>query len=188
MENKLSRIDDVAVNGDCVVSASRDSVIELVKQAVEGGISASFYVPRTIAEAVLAWYWTAERIREFGVEVVSNEEQRSIEKEFGLEDVIHFANRIECENCGHVYGAFEFVEQGIRTHGKEAVEAVLDLKSAVLIRVDPTEVSICPNCEQRITQGGLKLGERIVGGTEVPHYYGGTSAYAGCCRGGQLQR
>ncbi|WP_310717681.1 hypothetical protein [Streptomyces lydicus] len=187
MERKFATVDEAVSGGDCVIAASDDAMLNLIKGAVEAGISATFYVSRGIAEAVMSWYWTPERIKELGVEVVSPDELSKIEKELGFTDVIHFANRTPCENCGHVYGAFEFVDQGIRAHGREAVASVLAMKTAVLIRVNPSEVSICPNCGQRITRGALKLGERIVGGTEVPHHYGGTSAYAGCCTGGQAR-
>jgi len=187
MVRKMADIDDLVGNGSCVLSASDEAVVEIIKKAVEGGISASFYVPQRIADMVSSWYWTAERIRETGVEAVSSNELQRIEKELGLKDVIRFANRTPCENCGHVYGAFEFIEQGLRKHGREVVESVLELEESILIRVNPSETSVCPNCSERITEGGLKVGERIVGGTEVPHHYGGGS-YAGCCRGGSIQR
>ncbi|MFE1775324.1 hypothetical protein [Streptomyces sp. NPDC059008] len=178
----MADIDDFIGSGSCVLSASDEAVLEIIKKAVEGGISASFYVSRGMAEAITSWYWTPERIRETGVEEVSTDELRRIEKELGLKDVIHFANRTPCENCGHVYGAFEFIEQGLREHGREMVEATLEMKETALIRVNPSEVSVCPKCNEKITEGALKLGERIIGGTPVGHHYGGTSAYAGCCR------
>ncbi|GGS69911.1 hypothetical protein [Streptomyces cinerochromogenes] len=146
MERRIASIDEVAASGGTVISADDEAIVEIIKKAVDGGVSASFYVPRGVADTVMAWYWTPERIEALKVEVVSSDELKRIETDLGLKDVIHFANRTPCENCGHVYGAYEFVAQGIRAHGREAVEAVLELKEAVLIRVNPSEVSVCPNC------------------------------------------
>jgi hypothetical protein len=186
MEERLKTIDTMVHNGTCVVSADYDATLAMVQDAVNYGRSATFYVSPTLAAAINAWYWTPERKQEIGVQEVSPEERSKIEKEFGLKDAIHFSNRTPCEKCGYVYGAFEFVQQGLQEHGRGVVEGVLALKNVAVIRVNPSEVAICPNCKERITTGGTLVEGRIVGGTEVPHYYGGTSAYAGCCRGGRL--
>lgn len=186
MEQRLSAIDSIVDSGTCVISADYETTMSAIKEAVESGKSATFYVSPAMAEAINAWYWTPERKKAFKVEEVSPEEQTKIADAFGLKDAILFSNRSPCEKCGHVYGAFEFIQQGMREHGRAVVEAVLAMRNVALIRVNPSEVAICPNCTERITEGGTLVDDRIIGGTEVPHHYGGTRAYAGCCRGGSL--
>lgn len=186
IEQRLKTIDTMVDNGTCVVSADYDAILAMVQEAVNSGKSATFYVSTAMAAAINAWYWTPERKKALGVEDVSPEERYRIEKEFGLKDAILFSNRTPCEKCGNVYGAFEFIQQGLKEHGRGVVEGVLAMKNVALIRVNPPEIAICPNCIERITKGGKLVEGRIVGGTEVPHHYGGTSAYAGCCRGGSL--
>ncbi|QHC25958.1 hypothetical protein [Streptomyces sp. GS7] len=187
MENRIAAIDAMVDNATCVVSASDGAILEIVAKAVQSGASATFYVSRSQAKAINAWYWTPERRKQLGVEDVSPEELHKIEEELGLKDVIAFSNRIPCEKCGHVYGAFEFLQQGIREHGRAGLEAVLGMENTSLIRVNPSEVPVCPNCGENVTDSGGASGERIIGGTpDGPppgaHWYGGTSAYAGCCR------
>src|SRR3984957_19360894 len=81
------------------------------------------------ADAVRAWYWTAERIKSSGIRVISSEEKTKIQSELGIENIGSFrCSRIQCEN-GHTYGAFEFLQQGIREHGAESVKAVFALKN-----------------------------------------------------------
>lgn len=188
MKQKLEAAEKIVSEGACVISGDCETIIAAVKDTVESGKSATFYVSVDTAAKINEWYWTPERRKELQVEEVSAEEQAHIEKELGLKDAIILSNRTSCEKCGNVYGAFEFLQQGLKEHGRAAVEAVLTMRNVALIRVNPTEVAVCPNCSERITRGGKMVEGRIVGGTEVPHYYGGTRAYAGCCRGGSLVR
>ncbi|WP_051661179.1 hypothetical protein [Bosea sp. 117] len=186
MQQRLEAAESLVNEGTCVISADYGSILAAVKDAVESGRSATFYVSAETARRINEWYWTPERKKELRVEDISPEEKARIEKELGLRDALVFSNRTPCEKCGNIYGAFEFLQQGLQEHGRSTVEAVMAMRNVALIRVNPTEVAVCPNCSEKITRGGKLVEGRIVGGTEVPHYYGGTRAYAGCCRGGQL--
>lgn len=174
MTRRLAGIDSILTEGTCVVSAKDDVIFRIINDAVENGISVTFYVTQQTSAAFSAWYWTAGRREEAGVEDISPEEQARIGKELGLKDLLTFSNRIPCEKCGEVYGAFEFLQQGINEHGRALVDGVMSLTNGALIRVNPTESPICPNCRLRIIDH------------EVPHHYGG-GKYAGCCSGGKLQ-
>ena len=63
---------------------------------------------------------------------------------------------VQCE-CGHTYGAFEFLEQGIRAHGLESVKAVFALKHAKFLQVNPSFVPVCPACGRNLKRdpGGI---------------------------------
>jgi hypothetical protein len=72
--------------------------------------------------------------------------------------------------CGHTYGAFDFLEQGIRAHGLESVKAVFALKHAKFLQVNPSLVPVCPACGQNL--------KRDPGGIT---YEGPTYAGCSCC-------
>ncbi|MEU1216251.1 hypothetical protein ABZ424_28380 [Streptomyces sp. NPDC005790] len=144
----LADIETVAGSGKAVMSADDCTIVAIVQEAISSGRSASFYLSSEQYMTVRAWYWTPERIRKTGTRMVSSEEKAKIKSELGIEDIGPFhCNRITCE-CGEVYGAFEFLEQGIREHGKDAVRAVFALKDAAILRTNPRVVAVCPNCEQ----------------------------------------
>ena len=100
------------------------------------------------------------------VTCVTVEEQQKIESELGIRGAgFVYSNRIAWAKCGGVYGAFEFIQQGIREHGREIVETALNLENAAVVRVNPSTVAVCQNCSE------------ILGG--VGHYY--ICRQYGCC-------
>jgi hypothetical protein len=172
-ESLLGSIEAVVNKGKAVVSADNSIIIAMMQEALKTGRSVTFYVPRPQAQAVMRWFLTPALIKEVGLEPVSKEERSRIESELGVKDMgPWFSNRIQCPACGGVYGAFEFVQQGLRVHGKEWVGAVVELKNAAVLRVNPAEDAFCPKCNLIILQN---------------HWYAmydlrGTMIY-GCCRG-----
>lgn len=100
------------------------------------------------------------------MEPVSKEEKTKIESELGIKETGSlYSNRIRC-GCGGEYGAFEFIQQGIREHGRDMVSSVLEFEETSVIRVNPPTFAICPECNQRLLQG---------------HYYAWLNGY-GCCQ------
>jgi hypothetical protein len=144
----LNSIDAVVGAGKAVVSADDSIVIAMVQEALRHGRSSTFYVSPEQGQAVMRWYWTPGRIKEVGMETVSNEERARIESELGFKCVgTWFSNRIECP-CGGVYGMFEFIQQGLREHDRDWIKAVLGLKNTAVLRVNPALDAICPDCNQ----------------------------------------
>ena len=170
----LNSIDAVVNGGKAVVSADNSIIIAMVQEALKHGRSATFYVSPEQGQAVMRWYWTPGRIKEIGMEAVSNEEKAKIESELGFKCAGYwFSNRIQCPNCGSVYGMFEFMQQGLREHDRDWVKAVLDLQNTAVLRVNPALDAFCPKCKQILPTG---------------HWYemrmpNGTLSY-GCCKGG----
>jgi hypothetical protein len=100
----------------------------------------SFYLSTCQANAVRAWYWTPERFKASGIKVVSSEEMARIKSELGIENIESIrCGRIQCD-CGHAYGAFEFLQQGAREHGVDAVAAVFALTNSTFLRANPFRV------------------------------------------------
>jgi hypothetical protein len=148
MRTSLGHFDAAVEHGGCVISAESNVVLSLVKKTTESGAAATYYVTKPQYDAIMDGYWTEERRKYFKLEKVSVEEQQRIESELGIKDVgFLYSNRMSCENCGSVYGAFEFIQQGIREHGKEPVETALSLANAAVVRVNPTAVAVCQNCK-----------------------------------------
>lgn len=171
-EDLLSSIEATVNAGKAVVTADNSIVISMMLEALKRGWTATFYVPPAQAQAVMRLYWTPRRIKEIGMETVSQEERDKIESELGVKDMGPWlSNRIECP-CGGVYGAFEFMQQGLEVHGKNWVGAVVELKNTAVLRINPAQSAFCPQCHQVLAP---------------VHYYemrmpNGTLSY-GCCYG-----
>lgn len=163
----LNSIDAIVNSGRAVISGDDSIIIGMVQEALKNGRSVTFYVSRVQARAVRRWFWTPRRIDEIGMELVSREEKARIESELQVPDMGEFySNRIQCP-CGGVYGAFEFVQQGIREHGRDWLGVVLGFENTAVIRVNPGIDAICPLCNQLLMRG---------------HYYWMGRDY-GCCSG-----
>jgi len=146
----FAAIDEIVSGGQIVLAADDGSVLATVREAIKSGRTETFYLPRAQADAIKVWYWSPTRIREAGMEPVSPGEKARIESELGVKCTgSAYSNKLSCE-CGGTYGAFEFLQQGIREHGKDMVEAIFAMKDASVIRVNPNNSAICVQCNQRM--------------------------------------
>jgi hypothetical protein len=149
-ESLLSSIEALVAGGKAVVSADKSIIVAMMQEALSHGRSATFYVAPAQAQAVMRLYWSPWRIKEIGMTAVSKEERMRIENELGIKDMgPFFSNRIQCP-CGGVYGAFEFMQQGLREHGRDMVGAIVELKNVAVLRINPEQDVICPSCRQII--------------------------------------
>ena len=144
----MSSIEVVVNDGKAVVSADNSIIVAMMLEALKNGRSVTFYVPPAQARAVGHLFWTPRRIKEYGMEPVSKEERDRIESELGVKDMgPWFSNRIQCSQCEDgVYGAFEFMEQGLRHHGRDWVGVVFELKNTTVLRINPSQDAFCPEC------------------------------------------
>jgi hypothetical protein len=157
-------IESVVRGGKVAVSADDSVVVDLVKHTVRSGRTATFYLTPDQFNAVNAWYWTPQRMKHMGLEQVSDEELARIGSELRSEETgFAYSNRIRCQ-CGDVYGALEFVKQGIAEHGLEAVRAVFAMKDTAVIRANPHQRVTCSHCRRLLAS---------------PHYY--VYWRYGCC-------
>lgn len=154
MDQLLPHIDAAVGSGKAVVSADESNIVDIVKETIKGGRTASFYLTPSQARAVKTWFWTPERVKASRIRVVSDEEKDKIKSELGIEVNSFRCSRIKCV-CGHTYGGFEFLQQGVQQHGLDAVKAVFELKSSTFLQANPTFVAICPEC-QEILRGGIE--------------------------------
>ncbi len=155
MDSSLwAQIESVVASGKAIMAGDDTAVVAAVKDAISSGRSVNFYLSYAQASAVKSWYWTPERIRKSGIKPISAEERSKIEDELGILNLESFRfSQVTCE-CGEVYGAFEFLQQGIREHGVDVVNAVFSLQDVALLRVNPVFVPICPNCDQTLRDDG----------------------------------
>ncbi|MBW0017125.1 MAG: hypothetical protein JO236_06215 [Mycobacterium sp.] len=169
-QTPLGRIDAAVEASGCYVSADRQTTLALVQEAVMSGKSATFYMPKAFADEVFAWYWTTERAADRGLEPLTSEELAKIKSELGITlSEQSRSNRIPCPSCDHLYGGFEFIQQGLREHGRETVETAIALPNASVVRVNPRAVAVCPNCET------------VLAASEGGHEY--VMDGYGCCKG-----
>jgi hypothetical protein len=80
----LNSIEEVVNGGRAVISADKSIIIAMMQEAVKSGRSAVFYVSPEQGQAVMRWYWTPGRIKEIGMEAVSQEERAKIESVLGF--------------------------------------------------------------------------------------------------------
>src|SRR6266545_7055799 len=151
MRSSLDHFDAAVEGGGSVISAERSVIVSLMQETIQSRKSATYYVTKPQFDAIMYWYWTPERSKRLNLEQVSVEEQQRIESELGIKGAgFLYSNRITCGNCGSVYGAFEFIQQGIREHGREIVETALNLANASVVRINPSTVVVCQNCKEII--------------------------------------
>jgi hypothetical protein len=168
----LADIDNMVTHGKAVIAADDDNVIAIVKEAIESDKSASFYLNRAQADAIRDWYWTPDRVRTRGLREVSSEEIERIESELGIDNLESFRITPALCECGHQYGAFEFLQQGIREHGLETVKAIFASENLKLIHVNASLAHVCPACNRKVLKNQRDGGIEYEGPT-----YGGCS----CC-------
>src|SRR6266576_2539342 len=107
-ESFVSSVEPLVEGGKAVVTADDSTLIAMMLHTLNTGRSATFYVSPEQARAVMRLYWSPWRVKEIGMERVSEEERARIESELGVKDMgPMFSNRLEC-SCGGVYGAYEF--------------------------------------------------------------------------------
>ncbi|MFJ8162315.1 hypothetical protein ACIRBY_15480 [Streptomyces sp. NPDC096136] len=151
--SSFAEIDAMVGEGKVVMSADDSAVVAAVQDALRVGRSVTFYLSLKQADAFRSWYWSPRRIKDRGMEPVSREERRRITSKLGVKDIgPAYSNRLDCA-CGARYGAFEFIEQGIAEHGREAVEAVLALENTYVLRVNPATPAVCSVCRSVVLVG-----------------------------------
>jgi hypothetical protein len=130
----LGGIDALVEQGKTVVSAGDSALIELALKALEEGITATFYFKDSIfTEVIRRWYVTSERARVADLHPISAEEAARIKADFKIE-FEGFSSRATCPRCRSVYSTYEFIQQGIKEHGEEAVRATFSLKHASVLQ------------------------------------------------------
>ncbi len=156
MQGMLQYLDEIVKSGKLVVSGSNETMIGIVKAAILNDASVSFYLTLEQAKEIKEWYWTPERIKMVGLKPISSEEEGRIKKELGVTGIENFRYApFTCE-CGRIYGAFEFFEQGVRQHGLEMVNAVFSLRHSTFFQVNPSFIPVCPGCgvQNNLMRGG----------------------------------
>jgi len=168
----LGAMETLAKQGKTVISAEDSAIVELAMKTFEEGRTATFYLKPIVCTEILNRYWTPERAKSVGLQPISTEQADRIKSDFNIE-IDGYANSVNCPRCGDVYSTYEFIQQGIKEHGEEAVRAVFSLKEVGIIRVHPAQNPICARC-----------GLHIVIGTAGGYYYSYScvagNAYA-CC-------
>ncbi|MFJ2748450.1 MULTISPECIES: hypothetical protein [unclassified Streptomyces] len=159
----LAQIEAAVGRGKIVVSADDDAVVALVQETVKSGRTASFYLSREQARTLRDLHWTPELVKSSRLEPVSAEEKARIESELGIADIGAFRfGRFACKQ-GHEFGAFDFLQHGIRAHGRDAVKAIFEMKNVAFLRVNPYFAVNCATCDQPMEGGITYEGDTYAG-------------------------
>ena len=153
MEANFSAIEGVVAQGKSVVSSDDASTIEWALNAIREGRTATLYVSKPVLQEILNRYWTPKRVEFAGLKPISFEQVAKIKSDFNIE-MNGYANSLECPRCKHLYSTYEFIQQGIRQHGEEAVRSTFSFKGGVF-QINPHQVPVCQNCRQIIIGVGV---------------------------------
>ena len=146
----LDHLNAVVDSGRAIISADDDTIVAIVQDTINSGRTATFYLSAAQSNYVRAWFFTPERVSALGLDRISADEAARITSELGIENVETFrCNRIRCE-CGEMYGAFEFLQQGIREHGPDVVKAVFALNNFTMLNANRALIEVCPNCNRQL--------------------------------------
>ena len=168
----LGAIATLVKQGKTVISAEESAIVELVMKTIEEGKPATFYLKPIVCNEITKRYLTPERVEAVGLQPIPTEQADRIKSEFNIE-IDGYANNMNCPRCGNLYSTYEFIQQGIKEHGEEAVRAVFSLKDVGILQVHPMQNSVCPRC-------GLYLA-RVGGGYYYDYRCVENNAYA-CCK------
>ncbi|MDT7766941.1 MAG: hypothetical protein QOC63_6361 [Mycobacterium sp.] len=69
-DSPLNHLEAVVNSGKAILSADDDTIVALVKETIDSGGKATFYLSSAQADAVLSWFFTPERIRTVGMRPV----------------------------------------------------------------------------------------------------------------------
>lgn len=151
----ISSIVTVVKQGKAVISGEDSVTVAAIMAAINENSVATFYVTPACQATIMEQYWTPERLEKAELKVISDEEIKRIKRDLSI-DVSGFFNDRKCPNCGHGYGMYEFLQQGIEEHGRKMVEGILSLKDVAVIRVNPVHNPVCRNCKQVIPIDSLR--------------------------------
>jgi hypothetical protein len=144
MEVNFSAIEGLLDQGKSVISSDDASTIEWALNAVREGRTATLYVSHSVLQAILQRYWTPKRVEFAGLRPISDEEVARIRSDFNL-DIDGYANSLECPRCKHHYSTYDFIQQGMKEHGEEAVRSTFSFKGGVF-QINPRQAPICQRC------------------------------------------
>lgn len=148
----LGGIDALVKRGKAVISGENSAIIELALKALDEGITATFYLKDNLfTEIMRRWYAKSERGKVANLHPISKEEAARIKEDFDIEITDGFASKVTCPRCESVYSTYQFIQQGIKEHGEEAVRATFSLKEASVLQSHPRQRIICQSCNFDIT-------------------------------------
>ncbi|MEO5980126.1 MAG: hypothetical protein ABIS36_24340 [Chryseolinea sp.] len=140
-------IETLLNQGKTVISAEDSAIIELALKITEEGKTATFYLKDTLfTEVIRRRVATSDGAAATGdLEPLSSEEAARIKADFEIE--LDGASTKEiCPRCKSIYGTYEFIQQGVKEHGKDAVKAVFSLKGVSVLQIHPRQNTTCQTC------------------------------------------
>jgi hypothetical protein len=176
----LAPIQELLAQGKAVISGEDSVIIDLAMNALEKGHTATFYLKDSLFNEIIQRRTRATESDEaIDLEPISTEEAARIKADFGIE-LDGCSSKETCPRCKSIYGTYEFIQQGMKEHGKDAVKAVFALKGVSVLQIHPRQNIICQTCEFPVLMAYRQPKKAKIG----PHSYIYRSANHGygCCR------
>lgn len=148
----LGAIEALVKQGKAVISAEDSAVIELALKLIEEGKTATFYLKDVLfTEIIRRRNSTPDgAAASANLQPLSAEEAARIKADFSIE-IDGGSSKETCPRCRSVYGTYEFIQQGIKEHGEEAVRAVFSLKGVSVLQIHPRQDILCQTCGLELT-------------------------------------
>lgn len=177
----LGAIQNLVTQGKAVISAEDSAIIDLAMNALEEGQTATFYLKDVLfTEIIQRRSRTSESAAAVDLEPLSSEEAARIKADFDIQ-IDGCSSKETCPRCESVYGTYEFIQQGIKEHGQEAVKAVFTLEGVSVLQIHPRQNIICQNCGFTFLMMSVRGPLRAKIGPHSYLYRSGNHSY-GCCR------
>lgn len=152
----FSAIETLVHQGKTVVSSEDSAIVRSALKTIAEGRTATFYLKPSVFGAIIRRYWTPELAKAVGLQPISGVQAAKIKSDLNIE-VDGYANSLTCPRCEHVYSTYEFIQQGFKEHGEEAVRTAFSLKRVGILQINPLQHPMCPECRLDIS---LAVGER----------------------------
>ncbi len=140
--SELEAIQTLVKQGKSVVSAEDAAIIDLAMKAIEERHTATFYIKDALFTEIIRRRHTTSTAN---LEPLLSKEAAGIKTDFHIE-LDGYSSREACPRCGSVYGTYEFIQQGMKEHGEEAVRAVFSLEGVSVLQIHPRQNITCQNC------------------------------------------
>lgn len=150
-------IETLLRQGKAVISSEDSAIVRSALKTIAEGRTATFYMKPGVFDAIRRRYWTPELAKAVGLKPISDEQAAKIKADLDVE-VDGYANSLDCPRCGRVYSTYEFIQQGFKEHGEEAVRTVFSLKRVAILQINPVQNPICPDCDLDISLAAPEYG------------------------------
>jgi len=152
----LGIIQDLVKQGKSVITADDSTTIDMVLNAIAERKTATFYLKPLVFSEIWKRHWTLERASKASLKAIDTAEAARIKSDFKIE-LDGWSSVETCPRCQASYGTYQFIQQGIKEHGEDAVRAVFSLEDVGILQVHPRQNTRCQGCGLELAMATLPI-------------------------------